>query len=109
MAAEPTRNHSHGQPGKDPMTEPQPEQASQPYQLGIALADTPAGQRLAIVAASGPVNVTVLLTAAEAKQMAKQMADVAASLSVTGLIAATGALASPQVSGMVQNGQSPPK
>ena len=93
------------------MAEPQPDSTpdSQPYQLGIALADTPQGQRLAIVAASGPVNVTILLTAAEAKQMAKQMADAAASLSVTGLIAANGAMTSPQVSGMVQNGQSPPK
>ena len=88
------------------MTDPQPEQ---PYQLGIALAETPAGQRLAIVAASGPVNVTILLTAAEAKQMAKQMADAAASMSSSGLIAATGAMTSAQVSGMVQNGQSPSK
>ena len=93
------------------MADPQPAQPAdgQPYQLGIALADTPAGQRLAFVAASGPVNLTLLLTAAEAKQMAKQMADAAASMSSSGLVVANGALASPQVSGMVQNGQSPPK
>ena len=45
------------------MTEPQPH-PGQPHQLAIALADTPDGQRLAILAASGPVNVTLLLTAA---------------------------------------------
>jgi hypothetical protein len=88
------------------MTEPQPDQ---PYQLGIALAETPQGQRLAIVAASGPLNLTLLLTATEAKQLATQMADAAASMSTTGLIAANGAMASSQVSGMVQNGQSPSK
>ena len=93
------------------MAEPQPASPadSQPYQLGIALADTPDGQRLAIVAASGPLNLTLLLTAAEAKQMAKQLADTAASMSSSGLIAANGAMTSSQVSGMVQNGQSPSK
>ena len=90
------------------MTEPQPH-PGQPHQLAIALADTPDGQRLAILAASGPVNVTLLLTAAEAKQMAKQMADTAASMSASGLVVANGAMTSVQVSGMVQNGQSPSK
>ena len=81
-----------------PQPQPQPQDSAaaspgQPYQLAVALADTPDGQRLAIVAATGPVNITLLLTAAEAKQMAKQMADVAASMSSSGLVVANGASA----------------
>ena len=79
------------QPAPAPASQPSP--ASQPYQLAVALADTPDGQRLAIVAATGPVNITLLLTAAEAKQRAKQMADVAASMSASGLVVANGAIA----------------
>ena len=81
------------------MPEPQPGQApagqpgSQPGQVGVALAETPAGQRLAILAASGPVNATILLTAAEAKQVAAQIANVTASMSTSGLVVANGAIA----------------
>ena len=82
------------------MTGPQPQpqdpaaaSPGQPYQLAVALAETPDGQRLAIIAASGPLNVTVLLTADEATRIAKQMADVAASMSASGLVVANGAIA----------------
>ena len=77
------------------MAEPQPASPAapaQPYQLGIALADTPDGQRLAVIAASGPVNLTLLLTADEAKQLARQVTDAAASMSASGLVVANGAL-----------------
>ena len=76
--------------------------AGQMAGLALGLADTPAGQRLA-------VQVTVLLTAAEAKEVAAGIATIAASMSTSGLVVANGAIASMQVSGVPQNGQSPPK
>ena len=67
--------------------QPQPGQPAQPDQLGVGLADTPAGQRLA-------VQVTVLLTADEAKAFAAVVADVASSMSTSGLIIANGGMTS---------------
>ena len=92
------------------MTEPQPATPAQPAQpagiqgaqLGLGLVDTPAGQRLA-------VQLIVLLTAAEAKQLAEGIAGIASSMSSSGLVVAIGPITSMQVSGMPQNGQSPSK
>lgn len=67
--------------------QPQP---SQPAQLGVALVDTPAGQRLA-------VQLTLCLTADEARSFAEGIAGIAASMSTAGLIIANGALHSDQV------------
>ena len=78
------------------MTGPQPQQvppvdtgnqllAETPAQLVTGLVDTPAGQRLA-------VQVTLLLAADEAKALAAGIANVAASMSTTGLIIANGAM-----------------
>lgn len=71
------------QPGsQDPPAQPQPAQQAQ---LGVGLVDTPAGQRLA-------VQLTICLTADEAKAMAATIAEVAASMSATGLVLANGAM-----------------
>jgi hypothetical protein len=84
-----------------PQAEPQPPafpagpgQAgpAQPVQFALGMAETPAGQRLALVAVSGPLNLTLLLTAAEAKQLAKQVADAASSMSTSGLVVANGVM-----------------
>ncbi len=51
-------------------------------QLGIGLAETPNGQRIAL-------TMTMLLTAADAKQFAAQLAEVAGQMSVTRLVVAS--------------------
>jgi hypothetical protein len=60
-------------------------QAPPGRQRATALVDTPAGQRLAI-------QVTLLLTADEAKGLAAAVGSIAASMSTTGLIIANGAM-----------------
>lgn len=77
------------QQAQDPGGPGQPA-SGQPGQFAIGVADTVEGQRVAILAASGLVSVTILLTAAEAMTAVKQIADTAASMSTTGLVVATG-------------------
>lgn len=75
-----------GQPGQNPS----PGGQGQPPQLATALVDTPDGQRLAAIILAGAVQVTTLLTAADAKTWAKALADAAASMSSSGLVVAAG-------------------
>ncbi len=55
-------------------------------QLGLGLTDTPEGQRVVL-------TMTMLLTAADAKQFAEQMAAIAGQMSATRLVAATSLIA----------------
>lgn len=61
-----------------PVTIAAPEQ-----QIGIAIADTPAGQRLAI-------TITCLLPAEQARQLADAISQAARSMSTAGLVVAGG-------------------
>jgi hypothetical protein len=62
------------------MTDPQPSPAAaQPAQLAMALVDTPAGQCLA-------VQLTLMLGADEAKAFGAAVADIASSMSASGLV-----------------------
>lgn len=67
----------------------------QPSQLTTGLVDTPGGQRLIVTIRTPSSTVSVLLNAKDADTWAQNMTGSAARMSKTGLIVATGSVASP--------------
>ena len=68
-----------------PLPPDQPQPAVEVTQLGLGLADTPAGQRVVL-------TMSMLLSAADAKKFAEQLTAIAGQMSGTGLVVASGVL-----------------
>ena len=66
--------------------------AETPAQMQTALIDTPAGQRMVLTIRTASTTLTVLLSAADAKQWGSNLVGTAAKMSASGLVVAGAAM-----------------